>query len=505
MTVQAARLSALLAASNVEPSSAVGADPLIRGASVDSRCMQPGYLFFAIPGSRVNGEAFVSDAIRGGACAVVAESPRPAQLDSSIGWVQVAEPRRVAGLLSRECFGRPDEKLALVGVTGTNGKTTVTHLVESIGKAAGRRCGRIGTVGYSFDDLQRPLSRTTPEAPDFYQLLAEMYASSVDLVAVEVSSHALALSRVEGARFSVAALLNISPDHLDFHGNLERYFAAKAKLFDSLGDDQWAVLPADSRHGRQLAERITGPVLTFGRSAGAQVQLLDERCGLDGSAAILKTPSGTLPIRTFQPGPKNLENIAAAAACALALKLPPESIPAGVLALLGVPGRMERIDRGQGFTVLVDYAHSVDALDNLLQWARDVARARVIVVFGCGGDRDTGKRAAMGRVAARSADRILLTSDNPRGEDPQRILEQVAEGLRTVEGAARRSRMIADREQAIREAISDARQDDIVLIAGKGSETIQIVGDEERPFDDREVARRTLHDLGWTEERRAGA
>lgn len=505
MTVQAIRLSALLAASNVESLSTPGADPLIHGASIDSRCMQPGFLFFAIPGFRVNGEAFVSDAIRGGACAVIAESPRPSQLDSSIGWVQVAEPRRVAGLLSRECFGRPDEKLALVGVTGTNGKTTVTYLIESIGQAAGRRCGRIGTAGYSFDDRQQALSRTTPEASDFYRLLAEMHESSVDLVAVEVSSHALALSRVEGARFSVAAFLNLSPDHLDFHGDLDRYFAAKAKMFESLGEQQWAVLPADSRHGRELAERTAGRVLTFGRSAEAQVRLLEERCGLDGSAAILETPSGTLPIRTFQPGLKNLENIAAAAACALALKLPPESIPAGVLALAGVPGRMERIDRGQAFTVLVDYAHTADALGNLLQWVRDVARAQVIVVFGCGGDRDTGKRAAMGRVAARSADRILLTSDNPRGEDPQRILEQVAEGVRTVAGASRRCRMIADREQAIREAICDARQDDVVVIAGKGSETIQIKGDEERSFDDREVARRILNDLGWTEERRAGA
>ncbi len=505
MTVQATRLSALLAASKVESLSAVGVDPVIRGATLDSRCVQPGYLFFAMPGFRVNGEAFVSDAIRGGACAVIAESPRPAQLDSSIGWVQVAEPRRVAGLVSREYFGRPDEKLALVGVTGTNGKTTVTHLLESIGRAAGRRCGRIGTAGYSFDNRQRPLSRTTPEAPEFYRLLAEMYESSVDLVAMEVSSHALALSRVEGARFSVAAFLNLSRDHLDFHHDLQRYFAAKAKLFESLGEDQWAVLPADSQYGRTLAERTAGRVLTFGRSAEAQVRLLDERCLLDGSAAILETPSGTLPIRTFQPGPKNLENIAAAAACALALKLPPESIPAGVLALSGVPGRMERIDRGQGFTVLVDYAHTADALDNLLQWVRQVARARVIVVFGCGGDRDSGKRAEMGRVAARSADLILLTSDNPRGEDPQRILEQIAEGVRTVDGASSRSRMIADREQAISEAISDARRDDVVVIAGKGSETTQVIGDKQRPFDDREVARRILSDLGWTEEPRAGA
>lgn len=504
MTVQASRLSALLAAAAVEPLAAIGADPMIRGATVDSRRVEPGYLFFAIPGFSVHGERFVADAVSSGACAVIAESPRPSDLDSRIGWVQVAEPRRVAGLVSRECYGRPDEKLALVGVTGTNGKTTTTHLVESIGNAAGRRCGRIGTIGYSFDGQERPLSRTTPEAPELYRLIAEMGEQSVDLVAMEVSSHALALSRVAGARFSVAAFLNLGVDHLDFHGDTESYFAAKATLFESLGDDQWAVLPADSPHGAELARRTAGRVLTFGRSPQAQVRLLDERCELDGSAAILETPSGTLPIRTFQPGPKNLENIAAAAACALALELSPESIPAGVLALPGVPGRMERIVCGQPFTVLVDFAHTADALEGLLGWVREAARGRVIVVFGCGGGRDSSKRPAMGRVAAQNADLVILTSDNPRNEDPRRILAQIAEGMKTVPGAADRSRSILDRELAVREALAAAREGDVVVIAGKGSETIQIA-DVDRPFDDRAVARNVLSELGWTEEQRAGA
>jgi UDP-N-acetylmuramoyl-L-alanyl-D-glutamate--2,6-diaminopimelate ligase len=409
----------------VRPRAPVGADPLIHHVSLDSRRVEAGDLFLAIRGLHANGEVFVPDAIRRGACAVVAASPRPPQIDASIGWVQVTEARRVAGPLARECYGRPDEALALVGVTGTNGKTTVTHLVESIARAAGRRCGRIGTVGYAFDGEERPLERTTPEAPDFFRLLADMRERSIDIVALEVSSHALALYRVEGARFAVAAFLNLSPDHLDFHGDERSYFAAKAELFATLEGDRWAVLPADSPYGERLASRTRARTLTFGRSATAGVRLCDERCGLDGSSAILATPSGKVPIRTFLPGRPNLDNVAAAAACAIALDLAPESIPAGVLALEGVPGRMERIDAGQPFSVIVDYAHTSAALEGALAWVREVAPGRVLVVFGCGGERDSGKRSVMGRVAARCADGVFLTSDNPRGDDPRQILAEI--------------------------------------------------------------------------------
>jgi len=490
------RLSELIQESDIHPLMVSGADPVIRGTSLDSRLTEPGDLFFAIPGFRTSGEAFVPDAIRRGACAVIAGSPPPPKVDERIGWIQVDEPRRVAGLLSREYFGRPDEALSLVGITGTNGKTTVAHLVESIGKAAGRCCGRIGTIGCSIDGSERPLARTTPEAPDLYRLLAEMRDRDVDLVPMEVSSHALALFRVEGARFAAAAFLNLSPDHLDFHGGLEDYFEAKARLFEMLGPEQWAVLAADSPEGRVLAERTPGRVLTFGRSKDAQVRLSDEHCGLEGSSAILETPDGRLPLRTFLPGRFNLENVAAAAACAIALGLPPESIPAGVLALEGVPGRMQQVDCGQPFKVFVDFAHTPAALEGLLTWVREVSSERVLVVVGCGGARDREKRPIMGRVAAEGAHRIFLTSDNPRDEDPREILDRIMEGVASAGGTGR-SRIIEDREAAIREAIGAAEPDDVVVIAGKGHETTQVIGEVVRPFDDREIARRCLREIGW--------
>jgi UDP-N-acetylmuramoyl-L-alanyl-D-glutamate--2,6-diaminopimelate ligase len=262
------------------------------------------------------------------------------------------------------------------------------------------------------------------------------------------------------------------------------------------------VLPADDPRGDQLARRTRARTLTWGRTPNADVRLRDEHCGLDGSSAILETPVGTLPIRTFLPGQANLDNVAAAAACAVALELVPESIPAGVLALENIPGRMERIDCGQPFDVFVDYAHTPAALERVLGWVAEVAANRVLVVFGCGGERDADKRPAMGRVAVQRADLVFLTSDNPRGEDPAQILDQIAEG---VAGAAERCRAIVERKEAIRAALSAARKGDVVIIAGKGHETLQIVGDDRRPFDDGEVARETLAELGWKGERGARA
>jgi len=505
MTERTTRLSTLLEEARVHPLAAIGADPMIRGAALDSRRIEPGDLFFAIRGFRQDGEAYVADAVTRGARAVVAESARPDDLDPEIGWVQVTATRPIAGPLSRECHGRPDETLRLVGVTGTNGKTTVTYLIESIAAAAGRGCGRIGTVGFAIDGEEHPLDRTTPEAPDLFRLLAQMRDRPIDIVAMEVSSHALALYRVEGARFAVAAFLNLSPDHLDFHRDEASYFEAKARLFTSLESDQWAVLPADALHGAQLAARTRARTLTFGRSEGAGIRLRDERLGLDGSSAILETPSGALPIRTFLPGRANLENVAAAAACAMALGLAPESIPAGVLALEGVPGRMERIEHGQPFTVIVDYAHTGAALEGVLAWVREVTGGRVLVVFGCGGERDREKRSVMGRVAARHADLVWLTSDNPRGEDPSRILEQIARGVQAESGAHDRCRTLVERGDAIRGALADARADDVVVIAGKGHESVQVIGESRRRFDDREVARAALEELGWQGEHDARA
>jgi UDP-N-acetylmuramoyl-L-alanyl-D-glutamate--2,6-diaminopimelate ligase len=505
LSTRGTRLSSLLERAGIRPLAEPGADPEIRGGSLDSRRVGPGDVFFAVRGFKLNGDAFVDDAIKRGARAVVSALPRPHWVDPTIAWVRVAQPRRAAGLISRECHERPDEVMTLVGITGTNGKTTVAHLVESIANAAGRHAGRIGTVGHAFAGIERSAARTTPEAPDLYRLLAEMRDESVDLVAMEVSSHALELHRVAGARFATAAFLNLSRDHLDFHGDEESYFAAKARLFESLGRRECAVLPADSAYGQRMRDHTEARVLTFGRSEPADVRLREERCGMEGSSAVLETPDGPLPVRTFLLGRFNLDNVAAAAACALAVGLPAEAITAGVLALQTVPGRMERVDRGQPFGVIVDYAHTEAALAALLGFVRELAAGSVRLVFGCGGERDRGKRETMGRIAAEGADAVYLTSDNPRGEDAQQIVAAVQRGVATVSGGAERCTTIADRGEAIRAAAAAAEAGDVVLIAGKGHESTQTFADRVEPFDDRLVAAQALLQLGWRGRQHAGA
>jgi len=502
LTGRRARLSALLRGAGVETAAAVEPDPEICGTALDSRKIAQGDLFFALRGLKADGLDFVPDAVRRGATAVVSSQPRPDWLEPAVAWVRVDEPRRIAGLLAREYYERPDLALTVVGITGTNGKTTVAHLVESIGVAAGRRTGRIGTVGSAFGEVERASDRTTPEAPDFYRLLAEMRDESIDLVSMEVSSHALALHRTAGARFATAAFLNLGRDHLDFHGTEEAYFEAKARLFDALDESQAAVLPADSDYGDRLRQNTRARVLSFGRSASADVRLCDEYCGLDGSRAVLETPQGSLPVRTFLLGRFNLDNVAAAAACALAVDLPMEAISSGVLALQVVPGRVEPIHRGQPFSVVVDFAHTEQALRNLLDWIGRLTKGRLIVVFGCGGDRDRGKRAEMGRAVAESGAQLYVTSDNPRTEDPRQIMDEIHEGVRSMSSGAERCQLVEDRRDAIEAAVGLAQPGDTVVIAGKGHETTQTLGDRILPFDDRQVASDALERLGWRERRR---
>jgi UDP-N-acetylmuramoyl-L-alanyl-D-glutamate--2,6-diaminopimelate ligase len=505
LSARAIRLSSLLRAAGVEPVAGVDVDPDILGTALDSRRVGQGDIFFAIRGFEHDGEAFAPNAIHRGARAVVAASPRPDWVDPEVAWVFVEQPRRAAGLISRQYYCRPDEALTLVGITGTNGKTTVTYLLEAIASAADRRVGRVGTVGYAFDGDEVEAPRTTPEAPELYRLLAEMRDRAIEIVAIEVSSHALALSRVEGARFALAAFLNLGRDHLDFHEDEADYFEAKARLFDGLGPAQHAVLPADSSHGETLRRRTRARVWTFGRSEAATVRLRDERCDIDGSAAVLETPAGALRVRSSLPGRFNLDNVAAAAACALALDLPAEAVAAGVRGLGPVPGRAEKVDRGQPFAVLVDYAHTEDALRSLLSWLRELSGGRLRVVFGCGGDRDQGKRFGMGRVAAGLADRLYLTSDNPRREDPLRIIDEIHAGVVSVDGGSQRCSIHVDREEAIRTAIAEAAAGDVIVVAGKGHETTQTIGERLLPFDDRVVAARALEERGWQDDRHADA
>lgn len=491
------RLSALLCDAGVRPATAADADPVVSAVCLDSRRAVPGSLFVAVRGFRADGESFVDDAVRRGAVAVVGSSPRPSGLPSQCAWVRVEDPRRTAARLARSFFRRPDESLRLVGITGTNGKTTVTYLVEAMGAAAGRNVGRVGTLGWSFGGAERASARTTPEATDLFALLAEMRETGVELVAMEVSSHALALGRTEGARFEIAAFLNLGRDHLDFHGDVESYFEAKVRLFEPLDRNATAVLSADDPRGREVAGRTAARVVRFGRSPAAEFRLENEICRADGSEADLRTPLGVLPIRTSLAGRFNLENVAAAAACAISAGCGTDAVVRGAAALAAVPGRMQRIDAGQPFAVLVDFAHTDAALERLLHAVREVVAGRLIVVFGCGGERDRGKRRLMGRIAAALADEIVLTSDNPRGEDPREILGEILSGVADVPDGRVRCRVIENRRDAVAAAFARARPDDAVVIAGKGAETTQSLGDAVIESDDREIARSALAAAGF--------
>ncbi len=494
MSVASPRLSDLLEGASIVPLDSLEVDPEIRGVQLDSRRVGQGDLFFALAGENVHGERFVPQAIERGACAVVAASPRPAQVDPRIAWVRVDEPRRATGPISKEFYGRPDEALTLVGITGTNGKTTVSYMVQSIAQSAGKRAGRIGTTGFAYGDLEESLERTTPEATDLFRILDTMRGAGAEVVAMEVSSHALSLDRVHGARFAVSAFLNLTRDHLDYYESEHAYFDAKARLFEELGPRDRAVISADSPWGERLARRTRAATLRFGRADTADVRLSDEMCRLDGSTATLTGPDGVFEIELSLPGKFNLDNAAAAAACAVCLGYDAPSIAAGLRHLRGVPGRVERIDRGQPFGVWVDYAHTPDALERVLKLARSLSPGRVLAVYGCGGDRDRGKRAEMGRVAAEQADVSFITSDNPRGEDPQKIVDEVRAGAARVTGAEIRCEV--DRRKAIRLAIEEADDRDLIVIAGKGHETTQTIGPRVERFDDREVAAECLETRG---------
>ncbi len=494
--MNARALDSLLAGAGVMPLTAVPAGVVVSGVCIDSRAVKPGDLFFALRGAEDDGARHATHAAGNGAVAVIADSPAP-EPGPGVPWVRVAEARLAMGLCSREWFGRPDEAMTLVGITGTKGKTTVAFLVESIALAAGRSAGRIGTVGYAFGGRETEAARTTPEATELYELLASMREAGTEIVAMEVSSHALALHRVAGARFPVAAFLNLGRDHLEFHGGSDAYFEAKAALFDRLGPGDTAILPSDDPRGLGLAARTRARVIVFGHGRDADVRIEEERSGLVGSVARLTTPRGRVDVRTALPGGFNVLNAAAAAACGIALGFDGAAIAAGIEGLNRVPGRLESITAGQPFAVFVDYAHTEESLAAVLDAVRELTSGRLFVVFGCGGDRDRGKRFGMGRAAALRADRVVVTSDNPRREDPLAILRDIEAGVVSVAGAAARSSYRPDRADALRLALGEARSGDAVVIAGKGHETTQTFDGRVEPFDDRDAARRELAALGF--------
>ena len=388
----------------------------------------------------------------------------------------------------------------MVGITGTNGKTTTAFLVRQVLEAAGEGCGYVGTLGGLVRDDLEKISNTTPEAPELYRLLRDMVAAGKRAAVLEVSSHGLALERVAGIRFKAAIFTNLTRDHLDFHRTEQCYFAAKARLFEEL-DRTWggkALINIDDPVAPILLERVDVPVLTFGCRPEAQVRLLEANPTDEGTLLHLQTPLGEIEVSSRLTGWFNNFNVLAAVACGLALEIEPEAICRGIAALDNVPGRFERIVAGQPFEVIVDYAHTPSALENVLAAARPLARGRLICVFGCGGDRDSGKRPLMGRIAGELADRSIVTSDNPRTESPEKIIDEIVAGI----GKGGEVRILSDRREAIQEALSAAVSGDVVVIAGKGHETGQILSDRVVDFDDRRVARQVLASLNGDRETR---
>ncbi|HVS03618.1 MAG TPA: UDP-N-acetylmuramoyl-L-alanyl-D-glutamate--2,6-diaminopimelate ligase [Thermoanaerobaculia bacterium] len=451
----------------------------VRGIQHDSRRVEPGDLFVALVGERFDGRAFVLQAAERGAVAVVAPGPPPAA--TPLPWLSCDQPRAVLGPLAARVFAHPDREMTMVGVTGTNGKSTTVWIVQALLEAAGRPCGRIGTLAYRFADLDLPAGRTTPEASDLFRLLRRMRERGAAAVAMEVSSHALTMGRVAGVAFDVAAFTNLTQDHLDFHRTMEEYFAAKQRLFGHLEADGTAVVNVDDAFGRRLAAELPR-VVTCGRDGMVRVE--EAQLSAEGTRATFATPRGRLQVQSRLLGSFNLDNLLLAVGVAEALELPHAAIGDGLAAVEPVPGRLEPVDRGQPFAVFVDYAHSEDALAHALAAVRELVDGRVAVVFGCGGDRDPGKRFPMGRVAGERADLVIVTSDNPRSEDPQAILGAIEEGVKASGNG--NYRLIPDRRDAIRRALAIAEPGWAVLVAGKGNESGQEIAGQVFPFSDRE-------------------
>jgi UDP-N-acetylmuramoyl-L-alanyl-D-glutamate--2,6-diaminopimelate ligase len=440
----------------------------VTAIAVDSRTAVPGSLFVAVRGERVDGHGFAQAAVARGATVLVVEH----EVDVDVPQVIVEDTRVAISRLADAFYDHPSHGMLVFGVTGTNGKTTTTYLLRSIAEAGGLPCGVIGTLGGIFGARTWALENTTPLALELHRLLAEMRDAGARAVAMEVSSHALALGRVDDVRFCVAALTNVTRDHLDFHGTLARYVAAKRHLFDLAPH---AVLNVDDSVGRTIAgEFATATTYAIERVA----QLRASKIELEGHRT--RFDVGTLHVEIGLPGRFNVSNALAAIGVARAAGIDDDAIVRGLTTARAVPGRMERIG-AFGIDAIVDYAHTPDALANVLRAARETTRGRLIVVFGCGGDRDAGKRVEMGRIAADAADAVIVTSDNPRGESPAAIAAAVAEGIV--------AEVILDRRMAIRRAINDARAGDTVVVAGKGHETYQIIGEERLPFDDRDEVR----------------
>ncbi|MHB8845661.1 MAG: UDP-N-acetylmuramoyl-L-alanyl-D-glutamate--2,6-diaminopimelate ligase [Nitrospirota bacterium] len=456
----------------------------------DSRQASSGALFVAVRGFHSDGHQFIPQAVRQGAAAVVAEENAVIEAPADTPVIRVPDSRKALARLAARFYDYPSRRLKLIGVTGTKGKTTTSYLTRSIAEAAGLGTGLIGTIEYRIGDRVYPAPNTTPESVDLQRLLAEMADLGAGCCVMEVSSHALALGRTDGCVFEAAAFTNLAPEHLDFHESMDDYFQAKLKLFTGLGADKTAVVNRDDARCSELLRNTTAKVITYGRSGEADVRpagtIEHDSTGLRFPAA---TPIGGIAVASRLVGSYNVQNILAAVGLGIALGCSRGSIEDGIRRMPPIPGRMEMIDAGQPFGVIVDYAHTEDSLAALLSAVREMTRSRVITVFGCGGDRDRTKRPRMGTVALRGSDLVIVTSDNPRTEDPLAIIAEVEAGMA---GGATPYLVIPDRAEAIRTAIGRAAKGDMVVLAGKGHETYQIIGEVKHHFDDREEARKAV-------------
>ncbi|MBV8818782.1 MAG: UDP-N-acetylmuramoyl-L-alanyl-D-glutamate--2,6-diaminopimelate ligase [Acidobacteriaceae bacterium] len=466
----------------------------VTGLQYDSRKIQAGNLFVAFPGAKVSGLEFAQSAIDKGAVAVMSELPAPASFAEP--WIEVIHGRQALAIAARNFYLAPDARLGVTGVTGTNGKTTTTFLIDAILRYAGKSTALMGTIEYRLGARVMPAVNTTPESLDLYRIFAELREIGGSHVTMEVSSHALALGRVYGIAFHTAVFTNLTRDHLDFHGTMERYLSAKALLFHPEGAEppRWAVLNHDDAASNELQPDASSRVLRYGFNAGADVRATGMQTGFDGLHFTVEHEWRKIPVSSPMVGHINVLNILAASCTALTYGLDWELIRAGIAHCPPVPGRFERVDAGQPFLVVVDYAHTDDAIRNVIRVARGLNAKRVITLFGCGGDRDRSKRPLMAAAAAEASDFVVLTSDNPRSEDPIAIMNDALVGLRRYDTP---HLLEPDRETAIYLALKQAGPGDIVILAGKGHEPYQVLRDRTIDFDDRQVARAALNQLGY--------
>jgi UDP-N-acetylmuramoyl-L-alanyl-D-glutamate--2,6-diaminopimelate ligase len=481
----------------------------IKGLAYDSRSVKPGYLFVALKGQAENGHDFVKNALQNGAVALVLE--QSGWTDTKAAIVQVSNSREALSRLAVNFYNRPFTGMTLIGITGTNGKTTSSYVLESILSVAGAVPGVIGTINYRFSGQSLEAPVTTPESLDLMSILRKMADGGVTDVVMEVSSHSLHQGRVRGCPFHVGVFTNISRDHLDYHNSMEDYFAAKSLLFRGIGKKKphhltWAIINADDPKGEELLRLTEANVVTYGLEKDRDVRAEGVELTRNGMTASLVTPAGKIDIHSSLIGDFNIYNILAASAAALCLGIDLNGVASGIARLEGVPGRLELVKNRQSLAIVVDYAHTPDALLKAIRSVRPLTEGRLITVFGCGGDRDKGKRREMGRVAGEHSDLAFVTSDNPRTEDPAAIAVQIEEGvhesgLKKLEGAPDEDLagpgyiLELDRGKAIQSAIGLAHESDLILIAGKGHEDYQVIGKEKRHFDDREVAAQAVRNL----------